>query len=105
MMNKVLAISIAISLLFISCSDEQSTTTLPTSAIQEDSAARITVSEANAMIESSTGVFVDTRSAEQFAEHHVFGAILAPIQEISENANIPALEAIPPDQKMILYCT
>lgn len=107
MVIKISAITLVflVSLLFVGCGSDPQSTVTPTSVAEEAVAERITVWEAKELVESESGVLVDTRSAAQYEDHHAIGAVLAPIQEISDISGIPALENIPKDQNLVLYCT
>ena len=107
MIRKISAIPLVVlvSVLFVGCESNPQSTVTPTSVAKEAVAERISVWKANELVVSESGVLVDTRSAAQYEDHHAIGAILAPIQEISDRSGIPALENIPKDQNLILYCT
>ncbi len=106
-MNKVLAmlISLAIPLLCLACGDDEPAGAPTSTRALEFFAARVAAAEAKALVDSGQGVLVDTRSSEQFANRRAAGAILAPLEAIRANPDIPAIAAIPEDQQMILYCT
>ena len=62
----------------------------------------ITAEEAKQIMDGETGyVILDVRTAEEFAEGHIPGAVLIPNDEITEKA-----ETILPDknQKILVYC-
>lgn len=62
----------------------------------------ITAEAAKEIMDTETGyVILDVRTAEEFAEGHIKGAILIPNDEITEKA-----ESILPDknQKILVYC-
>jgi len=43
--------------------------------------------------------FVDVRTAEEFAEGHIEGAVLIPVQELAERLN-----EVPKDKQVYVYC-
>jgi len=44
-------------------------------------------------------VFIDVRTAEEYAEGHIQGATLIPVQELAERIN-----EVPKDKQVYLYC-
>ena len=59
--------------------------------------------EARALYEERTGVFVDARSAKEFGEGHIPGALLLPLDDFDEAVS-SWTDLIPFDTLMITYC-
>ena len=47
-------------------------------------------------------VIIDSRSASQFQESHIKGAISLPLAELEQN---PTLPAVPKDANLVFYCS
>ena len=61
---------------------------------------RVTVGNARAAQESNQAVFVDVRSAGQYAQSHISGALSIPLNEFESR-----LSELNKDQWIITYCT
>ena len=61
---------------------------------------RVTVGDAHAAHELKQAVFVDVRTAEQYAENHIPGAVSIPLSEFESRSN-----GLSKDQWIITYCT
>ena len=68
----------------------------------EDDVPRVVLEEALAAFHSGAAVFMDVRSADNFALSHIPGAINIPVNEIEAN---PAIVTFDKDQWIITYCT
>ncbi len=49
--------------------------------------------------------FFDASSDEEYEEGHIEGAVHLPIEDVSEGSFPQALEGLPPDMPMIVYCS
>lgn len=67
----------------------------------EDKMPRINAEELRRLLAAKQAVVVDVRSAEEYAQAHIEGAINLPIQQI-ETREYPKL---PRGQRLISYCT
>ena len=75
----------------------------PTTASQNapnPEVARMGLADARARFQQPGVVFLDTRSAQEFAESHIPGAVNIPLPEIPTRFN-----EIPRDAEVIAYCT
>jgi 3-mercaptopyruvate sulfurtransferase SseA len=63
---------------------------------------RVSLEEALTAYAAGAAIFVDVRSADEYAASHVAGAINIPLNEIEFN---PILPNIDQDQWIITYCT
>ncbi|MFN8534847.1 MAG: rhodanese-like domain-containing protein [Dehalococcoidia bacterium] len=70
-----------------------------------DRVARVTPAQAKAIADGRRGVIVDVRSAADFAQRRVAGALNVPLEGLMSDPRPAALTAIPADQEIILYCT
>jgi rhodanese-related sulfurtransferase len=62
----------------------------------------ISPKEANALLQKNENVFLlDVRTPEEFAQDHIDGATLIPVQVLSEN--LSQLQSVK-DKKIIVYC-
>ena len=61
---------------------------------------RVSLGEARAAYESKQAVFVDVRSAEQYAHSHISGAKSIPLNELESRVN-----ELNKEQSIITYCT
>jgi ArsR family transcriptional regulator len=68
----------------------------------EDDVPRVSLEEALVAHYGGAAIFVDVRSADNFALSHVPGAINIPVNEIEAN---PAIVNLNKDQWIITYCT
>jgi rhodanese-related sulfurtransferase len=59
--------------------------------------------EARTLYKERTGVFVDARSAKEFGEGHIPGALLLPLDDFDEAVS-SWMDLIPPDTLLITYC-
>jgi rhodanese-related sulfurtransferase len=59
--------------------------------------------EAWALHQKGTGVFVDARSAKEFAAGHIPGALLLPLDDFDEAVS-SWTDLIPPETLLITYC-
>jgi hypothetical protein len=73
----------------------------PTSAADAAAAAvpRIAVEDAHSKLGQPDAVFIDARTADQFAQGHIAGAISVPEIEAAS-----AVDKLPKDKDLILYC-
>jgi len=60
--------------------------------------------EIMALWESGEATFIDARSAEMFAEGHILGAISLPYELFDEGDPGEALEWLPLDRTLVVYC-
>jgi rhodanese-related sulfurtransferase len=60
----------------------------------------VSVSEAKTAYDAERALFLDVRTAEDFAVARIPGAILTPISDLSA-----AAETLPKDAEIITYCT
>lgn len=60
--------------------------------------------EARALYEEQTGVFVDARSAREFNEGHIPGALLLPLDDFDEAVSAWK-DLIPSETLLITYCS
>jgi hypothetical protein len=67
----------------------------------ENKMPRISAEELKRLVAARQAVIVDVRSAEEFAQAHIQGAINLPVQQI-EAGQYPKL---PGDKRLISYCT
>lgn len=67
--------------------------------------ARVSPAQAKAIADGGRGVIIDVRTAAEFEQRRIAGAIHAPLDAIQANPRLPVLAAIPADQELILYCT
>ncbi len=49
--------------------------------------------------------FFDASSDEEFEEGHIDGAVHLPVEDVSNGSFPAALEGLPPDMPMIVYCS
>ena len=61
---------------------------------------RISLADARARFQQPGVVFLDTRSAQEYADSHISGAVNIPLPEIPTRFN-----EIPRDAEVIAYCT
>ncbi|GIW07711.1 MAG: hypothetical protein KatS3mg060_2516 [Dehalococcoidia bacterium] len=67
--------------------------------------ARVTPAQAKAIADSRRGVILDVRSASEFDQRRIAGAIHAPLEAIQADPRLPIVASIPAEQELILYCT
>ncbi len=65
-----------------------------------DGVTRITIADAKAAVDQGTAILVDTRPAGAYAQEHIKGAINIVDGEIEAHLN-----QLPPDKKIIAYCS
>ena len=63
----------------------------------------ITLTQAKALYDQGT-MFVDARSAEEFAVKHIEGAISLPLDAFSGGKRPEALEILDPGARVVIYC-
>lgn len=73
--------------------------TIDQSSLPYPAVPRVAVGEARAAHESKQAVFVDVRSAEQYAQSHIPGALSIPLSELESRLN-----ELRKDQWIITYC-
>jgi 3-mercaptopyruvate sulfurtransferase SseA len=61
---------------------------------------RVSLQEAKTAFDQGQAVFLDVRSAEDYAASHIPGAISIPINELNGRAN-----ELDPDEWIVTYCT
>ena len=64
----------------------------------------ISLDEAAALFQSSSVLFIDARDPEDYEYGHIKGAINIPYDYL-EDMTDPRVTAIPPGQKMVIYCS
>ncbi len=67
----------------------------------EDGAPRISLADAKKEFDAHSAVFIDTRSAEQYAQGHIPGAINLSYTDIAAGKD----DKIPKGKKIIAYCS
>ena len=77
-----------------------SPTATDTQAQPNPEVARIGLADARARFQQSGVVFLDTRSAQEYADSHIPGAVNIPLPEIPTR-----FSEIPRDAEVIAYCT
>lgn len=63
----------------------------------------VNLSQAYALLQQRRALFIDTRSAEEYAELHIPGALNLP-PEALEQGNTPALGDAARDRQLVVYC-
>jgi hypothetical protein len=66
----------------------------------DDGAPRISLAEAKKDFDAGTAVFIDTHSADRFAQQHIPGAINMSVSDLAANEN-----KVPKGKKIIAYCS
>ena len=99
------ALTVLAALAFIACnSTEKSASANNTAAakpaVQADGARRITVPEAQSLLEKGQAVVIDVRNQAAYDQGHVKGAKLIPAAEIGDHVN-----ELPRDKTIITYCS
>ena len=61
---------------------------------------RVSLEDAKAAFDSDSAIFVDVRNATSYAEGHIPGAILIPLEDVES-----LMAELEPDQWIITYCT
>ncbi|HBG05887.1 MAG: sulfurtransferase [Geobacteraceae bacterium GWC2_58_44] len=56
------------------------------------------------MHDSKQAVLVDARNAASFAEGHITGAIILPLDQARKNLSFPSSAKVPKDATIIVYC-
>ena len=70
------------------------------SASPADDAPRISLEDAKKDFDAGTAVFVDSRAPEAYKIEHIKGAINIPHDKLDAE-----LKKLPPDKKIIVYCS
>lgn len=104
----LLVLSAACALLLTACSSENgenykkpSSTVSSESASAGDAYHKITAEEAKKMIDEGGVTVVDVRTAEEYSEKHIPGAVLVPVESIGEAPP----EALPDkDAVLLVHC-
>jgi hypothetical protein len=74
--------------------------TIDQSSLPYPGVPRVTVGDARAAHELQQAVFVDVRSADQYAQGHIPGALSIPLSELEGRLN-----ELSKDRRIITYCT
>lgn len=72
----------------------------PTTVATEEQVRRITVEEAKAAFDAREAIFVDVRDGESFKRSHIPGALLIPVNELSDR-----LDELSRSAWIIIYCS
>jgi hypothetical protein len=72
----------------------------PTPVAPADSARRITVTEANALLEKGQAVVIDVRNQAAYDQAHIRGSKLIPAGEVLNH-----VDELPRDKTIITYCS
>ncbi len=99
----VVALALAAGLAIAGCSGGSTETAPPAGSQQDGGWKTITAEEAKGMMDADeSAVILDVRSAEEFAEGHIPGAVLLPHTDITDET---AAQAIPgKDTVVLVYC-
>ena len=60
---------------------------------------RISIEEANEMLESGEGIAIDVRRDDEYAAGHIKGAMWIPVDDV-----IPRFAELPADKKLLFIC-
>jgi hypothetical protein len=66
-----------------------------------DDAPRITLEDAKKDFDAGAAVFIDSRAPEAYKTEHIKGALNVPSADKLKDA----LRSVPPDKKIIVYCS
>jgi hypothetical protein len=82
------------------CADETPAAVDNEEGIPFPEVARVAVADAKARADAGNALFVDVRDEDSFAQAHIPGSVLIPLNEIeAQGSNLPI------DRDIILYCT
>jgi rhodanese-related sulfurtransferase len=65
---------------------------------------RLSVPEAHRLVESGSGLLVDTRGPHHYDNAHAAGAVSLPVSMIEADEGPIGLASLPADRLLILYC-
>ncbi len=99
----IAALALATAFALVGCGGATTGAAFTTGGGEEGAWKTISADEAKAMMDANEGVVIlDVRSAEEFAEGHIPGAVLLPHTDITDEA---AAQAIPSkDSTVLVYC-
>ncbi|MGH7730280.1 MAG: rhodanese-like domain-containing protein [Candidatus Eiseniibacteriota bacterium] len=66
---------------------------------------RVSAADARALVEQGGAVLVDTRDRRLFDNAHATGAISIPLREVEAAPPEARQRFLPPDGKLVIYCT
>lgn len=72
--------------------------------IQHEEGVDANVAEIVELYNAATAIFIDSRSEDAFKEGHIPGAISIPYKAIEEGEHPEAIDQLPNDQLLVIYC-
>ena len=99
MKNSLLISLIALCLIALSCAKGPEPTQVK--KIEKDAdVPRISVADAKKEVDAGNAVIVDSRPESNFAQEHIAGSVSIPF-----GSNNDTFKKLPPDKKIIVYCS
>jgi 3-mercaptopyruvate sulfurtransferase SseA len=99
MKSSILALLFALLILGLSCAKAPTVTEVKKYEKDAD-VPRISVADAKKEVDAGTAFIVDSRGAEAYALEHIAGSLNIPF-----GSNNDSFAKLPPDKKIIVYCS